>query len=403
MENKVDALLIVRGFACFCVVLAHVAGDLTPGEAIISVHGYDLTWLIRTTGALGVWLFFVLSGYLMGKGFYAGRYESTFKGSLRFYRNRLLRIYPLYVFSIFAVWGMTIRHFPFDTENLKTVIHLLCFSYYGWTYFPNTILWTISTEFRFYLLVPFLFILARFFIKDMRTYCLSMVLVMLPLIAYRLHIYMKFFGQGDFYPTWIHASYIPLRGNLDLFLSGLLLNFFPRSGIPNKEKSIFGPKSKKVLALSVFAAMLFFYNFVSYQAQLFMAPVYSPIFYIGMQTIVALAACFLIYQFEVKSDYMVSAVNWSNIKINPLRIFELFGILTYGIYIWHMPVLDGFSHTGIHIKNAPALFAVKLLYALSLSTALSTCTYFLIEKPFDKRKRAAVAKNPPIPQTCSGD
>ncbi len=387
-KNKVDALLVFRGFACLNVVLCHVIGGFQPGTRLVSLGGFDLTWLIRTTGALGVWLFFILSGYLMGKGFYTKRYSPNPRSSGRFYLNRFLRIYPLYVVSIFAVWAINFRTFPVNAGTLRTLRHLLCFSYYGNTPFPDSLLWTISTEFRFYLLVPFVFIAAGLLVRDIRMFIAVMAVILLAGITYRGDIYMRYFAGNDFYVQWIHRAYIPLRGNLDMFLSGFLLNFLVQHRKARKQASLTTGKLRKLAALVVFAAMFVFYNFISYRAQLFMAPVYAPIFFVFMQTIVILASCFLIYQFETKTNYRVPAVQWSHLTTNPLRGLEIFGVLTYGIYIWHMPVMDTFVGLHLKIENSRQLFVVELVYTLLFSIFVAAVTYFLVEKPFHGIRKA---------------
>jgi peptidoglycan/LPS O-acetylase OafA/YrhL len=387
-RNTVDVLLLFRGFACLNVVLCHVIGGFQPGVRLVSVGGLDLTWLIRTTGALGVWLFFILSGYLMGKGFYTKRYSPTVRSSGKFYLNRFLRIYPLYVFSIFAVWAINFRTFPVNAATLRTLLDLLCFSYYGNTAFPNSLLWTISTEFRFYLLVPFVFIAAGLLVKDIRSFVAVMVAILLAGIAYRYDIYLRYFAGNDFYVQWIHRAYIPLKGDLDMFLSGFVLNYLVQQRKARKHTSLIAGRLRKLAALFVFAVMLVFYNFISYRAQLFLAPVYSPIFFIFMQTIVILSSCFLIYQFETKSNYRVPAIQWSHLIKNPLRSLEIFGVLTYGIYIWHMAVMDTFVDLHLKIENSRHLFFAELVYTLLLSTIVSAITYFLVEKPFHRIRKA---------------
>ncbi|WP_375506305.1 acyltransferase family protein [uncultured Nostoc sp.] len=108
-KNSLDALLSLRGVACLIVVIYHgiiipqlFGSQLSPGAQLSSLrqsiiyHGYDFTWILFSHGPAAVWIFFVLSGYLMGKGFYSGRYIANISGIVNFWRNRILRIFPLY-------------------------------------------------------------------------------------------------------------------------------------------------------------------------------------------------------------------------------------------------------------------------------------------------------------------
>lgn len=75
-HNRLDALLALRAFACLMVVMTHC----NPPRNAIFYKGYDLSWLTFSPGGVGVWIFFSLSGYLMGKAFYTERYTADVPG-----------------------------------------------------------------------------------------------------------------------------------------------------------------------------------------------------------------------------------------------------------------------------------------------------------------------------------
>jgi len=96
-SNSVDMLLALRAFACLLVVSHH---------SIINMHNNiwlennKSIWPLFSPAWVGIWIFFVLSGYLMGKGFFTDRYSRDKKGAINFYINRAIRILPLYYFAI---------------------------------------------------------------------------------------------------------------------------------------------------------------------------------------------------------------------------------------------------------------------------------------------------------------
>ena len=98
-SNRLDALLALRGFACLMVVISHC----TPPRASIIYRQFDFSWLIFSSGMVAVWIFFCLSGYLMGKAFYTQRYTADVPGVIDFWRNRGIRIFPLYYFAVLIV------------------------------------------------------------------------------------------------------------------------------------------------------------------------------------------------------------------------------------------------------------------------------------------------------------
>lgn len=70
---------------------------------------------------------------------------------------------------------------------------------------------------------------------------------------------------------------------------------------------------------------------------------------------------------------------------NPLRILEIFGNLSYGIYIWHVPIIEKF--TPIFTSPIPVeAFYQRLTATLLTSIVLASISYYLIELPWAKNK-----------------
>lgn len=83
----VDLSLILRGVFASSVVFWHVLGWRLEGEV----------WAgLNLPGRASVWMFFGLSGYVIGHGFLSGRYAFDRAGVLAFYRRRAARILPLF-------------------------------------------------------------------------------------------------------------------------------------------------------------------------------------------------------------------------------------------------------------------------------------------------------------------
>ena len=91
-KEKYDRLNLLRIIAFLIVFLLHA-------KIFIPVEWFDnvkISWILFTPAWAGVWIFFVLSGYGIGSGFYSGKYQMTKHGILKFYYSRLLKILPLY-------------------------------------------------------------------------------------------------------------------------------------------------------------------------------------------------------------------------------------------------------------------------------------------------------------------
>ncbi len=117
-ENNISVLDGLRGLAAL-LVLFHHAGGSFPGS-----------------GALGVWLFFVLSGFLLTRGFILQPKKSIQPAALStFVRRRFNCIVPLYFCFIVVMYLLpghietAIRHFLFiqGDGHLWTIIHEMYF------------------------------------------------------------------------------------------------------------------------------------------------------------------------------------------------------------------------------------------------------------------------------------
>ena len=158
--KRVFGLDLLRAFAIFCVVQGH-------GERLL----YD-TALDRFTDLPvphGVNIFFIMSGYLIGKSFllYLERNENRLSRQkiLTFYARTALRILPHYLFILpvnyllvhyqiipgntkaFPIWG-----FATFTQNLATPF---------WNFYWES--WSLPVQWWFYIFFPlFLLLLTRF-------------------------------------------------------------------------------------------------------------------------------------------------------------------------------------------------------------------------------------------------
>ncbi len=148
--RKLAAFDGLRGLAVLTVYLSHSSGfrqRLTPWT---SFHG---------TGHLGVYLFFVLSAFLLASTMFA-RGKVSFG---TFYLRRFFRIAPLFYLIVSVVFALQLATGRIDLYNLYVSDGWL--GYFRSLLFiqGNTVFWTIPCEFQFYFLLPlFIWPLLRF-------------------------------------------------------------------------------------------------------------------------------------------------------------------------------------------------------------------------------------------------
>lgn len=155
----------IRGFACLNVLIAH-AVTLFFNESAPYLAG---------SGKIGVWLFFVLSAFLLTRKFI--NTKLSLSSLLDYIGSRFIRIIPLYVIAVlvYKLLGTT------EIVSWKDVEDAI-FLRQGFSH-----LWTVAVEFKFYLYLPFF---AFAFINLSSTWLLSVIsLICLVLIEQISHPY----------------------------------------------------------------------------------------------------------------------------------------------------------------------------------------------------------------------
>lgn len=401
--NSVDMLLVLRAFACVLVIIMHslITMNNKPWFTSNTFH-----WSLFSPAWVGMWIFFVLSGYLMGKGFFTNRYSGDLKGAVNFYINRAIRILPLYYFSIFLIIVFLSPEL-LNRINWDILFKLFTFTFNGVDYsvgsagFINGALWSISTECQYYLCVPFLFIFLSPLLKSKKIIYFFISLLLISGFIFRVFFTLKFYlsNGSNFEFWWYIKGFVPFTSNLDVFLTGFLLNAL----IKVKKTEVVANKNKffeniynfrKYFAVLLMIAVYIIFAYVSFNALMLHKSLYLIFWVTAGPSITIMTTAFFIYTFEKENiihGIKNSKISFQSIKQNPLRVIEIFGILTYGLYIWHSPIL---SKTALIFKSSVPIFdfLIKFSVAMLFGTMLSAITYIAIEKPLEKYKKFGAAK-----------
>jgi peptidoglycan/LPS O-acetylase OafA/YrhL len=139
-QDRLECLDWLRAFAIGAVVIGHSANEYAPG------------------GAVGVSVFFCLSGYLIARILL--RPGMLTPGNIvKFMVRRIGRIYPLYALQIAAILLLMWLFEPTLLPKLEPHLEgLLTFTglYGPWVGFGAGVLWSLQVEFWFYVSFPFL-------------------------------------------------------------------------------------------------------------------------------------------------------------------------------------------------------------------------------------------------------
>ena len=320
--GRTDNLLILRGLCSLGVLLVHCI-TLFP-------LSFDFGLFYPNTGANFVIIFFVLSGYLMGKIFWMGKYSLNLESTLHFYRNRFLRIAPLLYFSTAALIALNPG---IVVGNVKQIIGDFLFINNFTGRIVNPVTWSISYEMQDYFLFPV--IIYFFCSRDRNTFlaCLGTIAALLFLSFSTDTIVLKW--------TWV-------------FLSGYLVNILIRH--VHERYKVNGSKLKTITMFFVFLlANLFFYVIVNTTGNQSIA--YLQLVVVSMGVI------------------LVMELPYDQKETTQGEVFTWLGRISYGVYLWHFPLI-------IYFKDKITSFGMFTFTVLALTLIVSTVTFYLIEAKY---------------------
>ncbi|WP_311971208.1 acyltransferase [Pseudomonas baltica] len=211
-----DPLLTIRFCACLMVLFGHFFFVIFAPPVQLTSSGIIYRLAMSSPWA-GVWIFFTLSGYLMGKGFFSGRYITDQNGIAKFYFNRAIRIYPIYIFALGAQWVFLSPEI-FRPENLWGLFQSAMLDDNRWI--AVGALWSVTTEFQFYLLAPFIAMAIDALAAKRGVGVWSILIVVM--LGLSISIGLANIHDWDM-NVLVHGVYSPLGPNLYMFVSGMVL------------------------------------------------------------------------------------------------------------------------------------------------------------------------------------
>ena len=363
-KNTVDPINLLRVIAVFMVFFLHTSIFSSQREFVFSNH----TWFLKTPAWGAVWIFFVLSGYLIGKGYYYKRYMFDTKGIISFYLSRFLKIgLPTWGFVFMCC---VLVQPDFVNNNPGFLFKILTFTYDATPGFDGpSATWYVSTLMQLYLVAPFLCRgLQTLFSKIKDTKKRYMTALFLMFCCILLGFSFRYYGWKCGV-DWSSKIYVPFYMNLDLYISGILINYLlPQPSIENAKSSV-----KKICAFMVLLGFVLFNTWIYYKEYYFVYQYVFPSLYI-------LVICFYIYINE-KYKTQQSALTIQAICKNPLRLIDLFASIAFGFYLFHSLVLSriytlisGSTPAIIHIKLIIIAFIITLPFAWGFQVICRECS-----------------------------
>jgi peptidoglycan/LPS O-acetylase OafA/YrhL len=368
----------LRGWAALLVLFYH---SVHSGAAAIGIKG----WLVAGNNPLaavlfeghaGVALFMVLSGYILASGTFGK--DISYAG---FLRNRFLRIFPLMIVAlVFSLYTAK------DLDLGKIAAPFLLLANTGAAFTDPSGLaatvWTISVEFQFYLIAPFLFALVDrkkllFFLSAMLLFWLLRMIVLLPLYA-----------EPD---AMYRLSYFTIVGRINQFMIGIGLAYLFETGrlsLKDSRKAAF--LGLALVSVALIALLMVLNNAGGIYVWHFWRVVYPEV--------EALLWAAFVAAYLVSRPFVGTWVS---------RAIMAVGTISFSIYILHYAVQREFwnivypLYFSGWISSLYVVFAVTIVLASAVS-ALSWLSYKCIEKPFqDMRGTYLTARIKPFPDASA--
>ena len=288
-------------------------------------------------GWTGVWLFYVISGFAITSSLLASDRAPHSKLFLvrNFYVRRCLRIWPLYF--IFVIGNMIAALIAGYSDVLASAPWLATFTYNyrmmlhdeNWSMFGH--LWTISVEEQFYFIFPFLF---AFLSRRRLVIALWICIIFSPFLRSLLTYWFDSFSQDNLRKAfWLYA-FAP--AHFDAFSAGALLALCrPFLAFRLRFARVF-------LAVALGAAIAYgcIYVSINVSTQGFgkdsLRNVFSGILWgqgrqIWLYSTITGLACGLIALILAGEPWLLAGCR--------LPLLRPIGRVSYGAYVFHLPVL----------------------------------------------------------------
>jgi len=318
----------IRGIAILLIVFHHM--------------GYVGKQYLGGRGFLAVDIFFALSGFLITQILLTYKEKSI---SLRtFYRRRVARLYPILLISVIGVSAYFSGewNFPSGWPAVQSVLYIKNFYHWGGVFGP---MWSLAAEEQFYLIFPIVLLLGLKFLKKNRlTLLLGIWLAVIWFLGWRQAAPSFNFNHDGIFNLVVFRPSIILVGAL---------------------VALHREKLEKLVAQyrNLFYAWLAIFIFFTITTQ------YPPL--AGFTT----ALLILILSEPVREICWFARGLHRIFAFKPLAFI---GLISYSIYIWHLPMIFIASgHFTMGTVGPLWVFLAKLF-------AVALASFYLLERPILK-------------------
>ncbi len=339
----------IRGVGVLIVFVSHM-------EVILPLP----TLLVIPGGTVSLDMFFVLSGFLITALLLREQARYGMIGRLAFYRRRVLRLLPALIVVVIAA-GLAAWAFGYwDSRDWPSIFSV---SFYYSNYYvarsPDfwcanlapgyQAMWSMSFEEQFYMVWPWITI----FLLTIRIRLRTVVIVLVGLIAVvSIHRAISYHGVQ----SWCYLFHATDSRADSILWGALLAHLWVRRREPTRGVAAAGWIGLAVLLVLMPTTTLF-----------------GPFLYRGGFILIDVACAAIVLA--------VLDSSWKGGWLFQQKPFVALGLVSYGFYLWHMPVFYFVRRFDTHW---PLWF--RVVFAFGLTLGLTLASWFLLERPITRWK-----------------
>lgn len=386
----------IRAIAVLWVIIFHAwlfqYSDFTAvGDKVL--ENPFLIWISK--GDLGVDLFFVISGFLIGSILFKEFKKTKRLNFKKFYVRRILRLLPVYVFSmVIGLYFIEGDGWKTAWSNLLYVNNYVRGSYMGWT-------WSLAIEEQFYIVIPFLIaFIFPFFKRKLVPFAVLTFTTIALTYHYSVNIHdfqvpFKSVFLDEDWMNWFWEYYMltHLRyGGLLCGVIGAYINVY----YPKKIKAFFENNHRLASFILIFSLVTFILissislgQWTQLQSSIFDGlPNSVPRFYeIIHREIFSYVVMFVIFCCLYFDSKLISPIN----SFLSMKFFYPISQISYSAYLFHEMFMfwffPKFNQYALGKLSEIQIVLSNAFISIIAIILASTLMYLFVEQPFQDIKQ----------------
>lgn len=353
--------------------------DFLKALAIISIILYHINSKFLPGGFIGVDLFFVISGYLLGNSLYKEISNNKKFNIFSFINKRLRNLWPLIFVVIFiSVNFITLFNKTVLEVSYKDIIPGLTFTSNWWLIFSNVgyfdsfvanpfkHLWYISVIMQAYILISLIFKLTYKIDRNRNYIVFKTILIIFAILSFTL-------SQILYNPQNASRVYYGTDTRIfEIILGTLTYLFYPIDKLKKIEKN--NRKRTNIREYLTLISVVFSFAFIYLLISTY--DFYNWVYRVGF-LFFAITSIMMLISIGSENNYLSSLIRFSPIN--------WIGKISYSLYLWHYPIII-LSLTRGEKGNPNIIYTLIRLIGIIL---ISFITYTFIEK---KGRRSSTRK-----------